>query len=183
MKTLKIILALSAIAAASPVVAQSGEAQRSVAQMERAMQQSAARLGAARLDPKDAHAPYTGKNNIDPAKDAWRPISSDSMRQATAHDAWLNKPRFSVTANVDFDGDGKMDTAQMVNNSRQAAVIVTFGGGRRPPVVAFKMDGQFGGGEEIRPAGRNRILLTIPDASEQLMFMDRSGPKVISYGD
>lgn len=167
-----------------PAFAQSSEAQRSVAALERSMQQAAARLGTARLDPKEARAPYQGNLNIDPAKDAWRPVTSEAMRQATAQDPWLNKAKFSVAALVDFDGDGKMDTAQMVQNSRQSAVIVTFGGpARRPPVIAYKSDTLFGGGEEIRAAGRNRILLTIPDVSEQLLFMDRTGPKVISFGE
>src|SRR3546814_13252431 len=76
------------------------------------------------------------------------------------------------------------DTAQMVNNSRQGAVFVTFGGpNRRAPALAFKIDRPFTGGEEIRAAGRNRILLTIPDVSEHLLFMDRIGPKVINFGE
>lgn len=184
MKTLKFILAVSLAAGAFPAFAQSSEAQRSVAQMERAMQQTAARLGTARLNPAEARGPYQGKLNVDPSKDAWRPVTSEAMRQATAQDAWLTKPRFSVTASVDFDGDGHNDTAQMFNNSRQGAVLVTFGGpNRRAPVVAYKVDRPFTGGEEIRAAGRNRILVTIPDVSEQLLFMDRSGPKVISFGE
>src|SRR3546814_15718638 len=101
------------------------------------------------------------------------------MRQATSKNAFLTKPRFSVSANVDFDGDGHIDTAQMVNNSRQGAVFVTFGGpNRRAPALAFKIDRPFTGGAEIRAAGRHRILLTLPDVSEHLIFMDRSGPKV-----
>src|SRR3546814_12002803 len=81
------------------------------------------------------------------------------MRQATSKNAFLTKPRFSVSANVDFDGDGHIDTAQMVNNSRQGAVFVTFGGpNRRAPALAFKIDRPFTGGEEIHAAGRNRIL-------------------------
>src|SRR3546814_4204432 len=84
--------------------------------------------------PAEARPPYQGKVNVDPSKDAWRPVTSEAMRQATSKDAFLTKPRFSVSANVDFDGDGHIDTAQMVNNSRQGAVFVTFGGpNRRAP--------------------------------------------------
>src|SRR3546814_19046962 len=99
------------------------------------------RLGNARLNPAEARPPYQGKVNVDPSKDAWRPVTSEAMRQATSKDAFLTKPRFSVSANVDFDGDGHIDTAQMVNNSRQGAVFVTFGGpNRRAPQLAFKID-------------------------------------------
>ena len=177
-------MGVAAIVTSATAFAQSGDAKSSVAQMERAMQQTAARLGSARLNPAEAKAPYQGKVTVDPSKDAWRPVTSEAMRQATSQDAWLTKPRFSVTASVDFDGDGHIDTAQMVNNSRQGAVFVTFGGpNRRAPALAFKIDRPFTGGEEIRAAGRNRILLTIPDVSEQLLFMDHSGPKVIKFGE
>src|SRR3546814_6110751 len=94
------------------------------------------------------------------------------MRQATSKDAFLTKPRFSVSANVDFDGDGHIDTAQMVNNSRQGAVFVTFGGpNRRAPALAFKIDRPFTGGEEIRAAGRNRILRSEEHTSELQSLM------------
>src|SRR3546814_3755242 len=105
----------------------------------------------------------------DPSKEAWRPFTSEAMRHATSKDAFVTKPRFSVSANVDLDGDGHIDTAQMVNNSRQGAVFVTFGGpNRRAPALAFKIDRPFTGGEDIRPAGRNRILLTIPQAQTRV---------------
>src|SRR3546814_12376770 len=127
MKTLKFILAVSLAAGAVPAFAQAGDAKSSVAQMERAMQQTAARLGNARLNPAEARPPYQGKVNVDPSKDAWRPVTSEAMRQATSKDAFLTKPRFSVSANVDFDGDGHIDTAQMVNNSRQERKSVVKG--------------------------------------------------------
>src|SRR3546814_18903884 len=101
------------------------------------------------------------------------------MRQATSKDAFLTKPRFSVSANVDFDGDGHIDTSQMVNNSRQGAVFVTFGGpNRSAPAIAFKIDRPFTGGDEIPDDGRNRILLTPTDVSEPLLFMVRSEPTI-----
>src|SRR3546814_16433839 len=86
MKTLKFILAVSLAAGAVPAFAQAGDAKSSVAQMERAMQQTAARLGNARLNPAEARPPYQGKVNVDPSKDAWRPVTSEAMRQATSKD-------------------------------------------------------------------------------------------------
>src|SRR3546814_5048274 len=109
--------------------------------MERAMQQTAARLGNARLNPAEARPPYQGKVKVDQSKDAWRPVTSEVMRQATSKDAFLTKPRFSVSATVDFDDDGHIDTAQMVQHSRQSAVFVPFGGPNRPaPPLSFKID-------------------------------------------
>src|SRR3546814_18495763 len=128
MKTHMFILAVRLDAGAGPASAPAGDAKSSVAPMERAMQQTAARLGNGRLNPAEARPPYQGKVNVDPSKNAWRPVTSEAMRQATSKDAFLTKPRFSVSANVDFDGDGHIDTVQMVNNSRQDAVVVTFGG-------------------------------------------------------
>src|SRR3546814_10168958 len=82
MKTLKFILAVSLAAGAVPAFAQAGDAKSSVAQMERAMQQTAARLGNARLNPAEARPPYQGKVNVDPSKDAWRAVTSEAMRSA-----------------------------------------------------------------------------------------------------
>src|SRR3546814_12632844 len=106
MKTLKFILAVSLAAGAVPAFAQAGDAKSPVAQMERAMQQTAARLGNARLNPAEARPPYPGKVNVAPSKDAWRPATSEAMRTATSKDAFLPTPRFSVSSNSDFDSEG-----------------------------------------------------------------------------
>lgn len=186
MNNIKIIAALGVLAAATAGTAhaQAQSPQQSVTKLERSMRDMANRLGSEKLDPNQARPIYEGKLSVDPKKDPWRPVTSEWMAQQTQHDPYLHKNSFSTRVAVDYNGDGHIDAAQMYQNSKQAAVIVTFGGPKpNPPAIVFKTDVKFGGGEEIVAAGRNRILLSIPDAAAYLLFMDRTGPKLISYGE
>lgn len=183
MKTLKIIAAITSLAAATPALAQTGNPSQSAAEMDRAMRAQAARLGSVAIDPSKTRPIYNGTLRIDPRTDPWRPVTNEGMHQ-TNQDPWTSKPTYSLRIAVDFDGDGNIDAAQAYNNSKQGAVIVTFGGPKpRAPLVVYKSDRQFHSGEEIVAAGRNRILVNVPDARSILLFMYRGQPRIMVYGD
>lgn len=186
MKIITILTAAVAMGLSAPVAAQTLSPQQSVVEQDRLMRANAVRLGNMRLDPAQAQAPYRGSINLDARKDPWRAVTSAQMVASVRaqNDPYLLKTGYSLRAMVDYDGDGVIDVAQAVNNSRQGAVMITFGGPKpRPPVIAFKMDSKFEAGEEIIAAGRNRVAVYIPDARSHLLFLDRTGPKVITFGE
>lgn len=123
---------------------------------------------------------YLGSiGTVDAAKDPWRVVTQEYMLQNTENPNY-RPDRFSIAVQVDYDGDGTMDTARMYTNSKQSAVVVKYGATGRNEVV-YKQDGQFGEGEQIFAAG-NRIALMIPDQGYVLMMRQNDKPVISVAG-
>ena len=168
--------------AASLQADEAANARAIVAEHDRQVRETAARLGRVKITKLHLQPPYLSETDIDPDQDPWVPVTQAAMKASNV-DPFTQKEVYSLTANIDFDRDGVADLAQMANNSRQGAVIVTFGGKPdRPPLVAFESDERFLAGEEILPAGRHRVLLNIPGARQHLLVMNKREPRVASYG-
>jgi hypothetical protein len=169
--------------AASMQADEAANARALIAEHDRQVRESAARLGRVKINKLHLQPPYAGETDIDPDQDPWVPVTQAAMKASNV-DPYTQKEAYSLTANSDFDGDGVADLAHMANNSRHGAVIVTFGGKpNHPPLVAFKSDERFLAGEEIFAAGKSRILLNIPGARQHLLLMQKGKPQIASYGE
>lgn len=183
MKTAMIIsAALGLLIAASPTLAQVMTPAQAIAAHERSARATAQKLGSARINPRKLSPIYQGRLQIDARHDPWIPMTNKAMNR-TNTDQYTRKARYSLQVQVDFNGDGHADTAYIANNSRQAAVIVNLGGQARRSIIAYKQDGTFIAGEEIFAAGRNRILVNVPGASQHLLLMANGQPRVVNYGE
>jgi hypothetical protein len=179
MKTFgKTILAAIAIcAAATPVLAQDGLP----ADFQRTMDASV-RSGAGRFATAQVRPNTTIRNLGAVGRDAWRPVTQQTMLSGTDYPK-IRGYAYAVETPVDFDGDGVMDVARMVNSANEGAVIVTFGDKRKQPMIVFRSDRRFGNGEGLFAAGRNRLLVNIPEARQHLLFLQGGTPKVYTIGD
>ncbi len=128
----------------------------------------------------DAQGAYLGEiGTIDPAKDPWRVVTQEYMLKNTENPNY-RPDRFSIAVQVDYDGDGTMDTARMYTNSKQSAVVVKYGDSGRNEVI-YKQDGLFGEGQQIFAAG-NRIALMTPDEGYVLMARQQGKPVISLAG-
>lgn len=182
MKTFgKTILAAIAIcAAAGPVLAQEGLP----ADFQRTMD-SAVRSGAAEFSRMPLKANTTIPNLGVPAaagRDPWRPVTQ-AMMSANVDYPKIRGYVYAIEATVDFDGDNIPDVARLVNNSREGGVIVTFGDKRKQPMVVFRSNRLFGSGEGLFAAGRNRLVVNIPEARQHVLYLQDGAPKVHTIGD
>lgn len=123
---------------------------------------------------------YLGEiGTIDPAKDPWRVVTQEYMLENTGNPNY-RPDSFSIAVQVDYDGDGTMDTARMYTNSKQSAIVVKYGGSGRNEVV-YKQDGLFSEGQQIFAAG-NRIALMTPDEGYVLMLRQQGKPVISLAG-
>lgn len=153
---------------------------------ERDMIAWAARLGRARIKPEDLEPLNESGLSLDTSHQPSVLVTQQQMRdlQRGSDNPWTQKATYSIRVNVDFDADGHPDVAQMVTNSRQSAVIISFGGPRpRPPMVAYRGDFVFGPGEEIVAAGRNRVMLNISELGFVLMLLHEGEPRIYRTGE
>lgn len=89
---------------------------------------------------------------------------------------------YSLTTRVDYNGDGIEDVAYMAENSTQIAVVVQLGG-NKGKVNAYQANGQWGGGAEIVPAGKRRILVNFPESSVVVLSAESGKPAAYFYGE
>lgn len=111
---------------------------------------------------------------VNPKADPWIAMSSAQMA-ATQFGADAKRP-YGVSAQLDYNGDGIMDSAFLANNRSQGAVIVRLGGGKGD-VVAFRARKRWAGGQEIAAAGR-RIVLSYPESSVVILSAESGRPAV-----
>lgn len=148
------------------------------AQVDPGLQKTASQVAKAKLTSK----PYpVGFNvpNVDAAKSPWVAISSKQAGEGLPESE--RKRAYSVSANLDWNGDGILDQAFMARNASQIAVMVRLGG-NKGQVVAYKAEGQWGGGEEIISAGR-RIIVNFPESSMVILTAESGQPTVRYVGD
>lgn len=178
MKTFgKTILATIAIcAAAMPALAQEGLP----ADFQRTMDASV-RNGTGRIANMKVSA-NTTVQGLGPVTAGWRPVTQADMLKSPDYPK-IRGYVYALSAQVDFDGDGKADTAQLVDNGREGGVLVRFGDTRRQPVLVFRSDRRFGSGEGLFAAGRNRLVLNIPESRQHVLYLQNGTPKVHTIGD
>lgn len=135
------------------------------------------------VSPAKTEAAYHDRLQLDPRRHPWVPITQVETHQANK-DSPFEKPFYCLKARVDYNRDGYLDTAELVNNSRQGAVLVTFGGSRhRAPLVIYKRDERFQSGEEIRADGKYRVELNQPEIGTVTLLMQGSRPRAMYIGD
>lgn len=176
MKKLHLLVLALGLTASAPAFAQSNQAEA-----DAGLRQIAASVGNAKLTSRPEPI-YRGRTTVDPTRDPWIPITAQSMAKSV-EDPALRRSSYMLTAKVDYDGDGVMDTAVLANNSTQGAVVVRFGAPGKRPMVVYKMDGRFTGAQEIVAAGRNRILLSFPGSSLAILSMEGGRPVARYIGD
>lgn len=128
----------------------------------------------------------SGLEMLDERSDPWRPLTSTAMIErasAEQYSTYANKRSFNVSASVDYDGDGRSDLVEMVENSTQGGIRVTFGGDRaRRAMIVFKMNRRWGQ-EEIYAAGRRRILIQKPELGYTLLLLRNGEHRAVYIGD
>ncbi|HEX8401973.1 MAG TPA: hypothetical protein VF628_09745 [Allosphingosinicella sp.] len=135
------------------------------------------------VDPAKTEAAYHGRLRLDLRRDPWVPVTQVETHRANKG-SMFEKPFYCLEARVDYDRDGHLDTAELVNNRRQAAVLVTFGGPRRRvPLVIYKVDERFQNGEEVRADGRHRVELNRPEIGTVTLLMQGGRPRAKFDGD
>ena len=120
--------------------------------------------------------PTGTSERIDPKTDPWKVVTQQDMAAATSI-ATDRVSDFNLSTRLDFDGDGQVDTVRMYNNSKQGAIVVSYGG-RDTREVVYKQDVTFGDAQQIFAAG-NRIILAAPGGSP--MAIVRQGGSSQAY--
>ena len=134
------------------------------------------------VDPRQTEAAYHGRLQLDPRRDLWSPVTQAETHRANKNSPF-EKPFYCLRVRVDYDRDGHVDVAELVNNSRQGAVLVTFGGPlRRAPLVIYKRDEWFASGEEIKADGQHRVELNQPEVGVVTLLMQGGRPRAMYTG-
>lgn len=109
------------------------------------------------------------KKPATPNGSAWKPTGAYAGAKA-------RKP---ATITVDYDRDGKADTAALVRDGRHTAVIVTSGrtGARR---FAWLIDDKVGYDTRLERSGAHTITIVFPE-STMIDLFDRSGRPMATY--
>lgn len=142
---------------------------------QRTMDQVAADIGSKPLSSRTQPI-GRGVANVDPRKDAWKPVTPAQVAAATQE-----RRQFKTVAYVDYNGDGVMDKAYLAYNSRQGAVLVDLGGGKGT-VVAFKADRPLIYGEQVYAASKRRIMLEFPESQLAILTQETGKPTISYYG-
>jgi len=137
--------------------------------------------------PQAAVAGHAGNGWESPFQ-AGRPhLVRDRLRQVPSgrcdRDQY-NKCTF--TAQVDYDGDGRMDTIRMVDSRRVSALVVEFArASRKRPLTIASFRGPWTGGCYIEANQDDRTAVTFicPEASMAIYKMRNGAPAVRWIGD
>lgn len=189
------ILAILALAASAPLAAQDygyeispevdNPAERSPAEVQAvAIQMQNEYLATAKnyartvLDANNRIANGSA-TKVDAAKDPWKLVTQQSMLAST-EDPYFRVPNYSLAVQLDFNGDGQQDVARMYNNSKQGAVVVTYGGSGKREIV-YKTDRPFANAEQIFAAG-NRIVVNYPEVSAVVLVHENGKPQAYAIG-
>lgn len=137
------------------------------------------RINPVKINASDYEVPYNGKiGTIDASKDPWKPLTQKEM-DANIEETFFKLDKYSISISVDYDLDGKPDTASIYNNSKQGAVIVTYASTGKSEVI-YKIDEIMKGGPQIFPVGKNHIMLNFPE-SNQLILSKINGKPMVYY--
>lgn len=91
------------------------------------------------------------------------------------------KERWHHSAEVDYDQDGLIDKAVIVENGQQSAIIVYFEKPQPHGLVVWKSD-ELISDMEIFGAG-SRLLVSLPDLGNRILLLYKEKPSVIFEGD
>lgn len=116
---------------------------------------------------------------VNAAEDPWKLVTQQSMLAST-EDPYFRVPNYSLAVQVDFNNDGQQDVATMYNNSKQGAVVVTYGGSGKREIV-YKTDRPFSNAEQIFAAG-NRIVVNYPEVSAVVLAQENGKPQAYAFG-
>ena len=116
---------------------------------------------------------------VDAATDPWKLVTQQSMLAST-EDPYFRVPNYSLAVQVDFNNDGQQDVATMYNNSKQGAVVVTYGGSGKREIV-YKTERTFSNAEQIFAAG-NRIVVNYPEVSAVVLVQEDGKPQAYAIG-
>ena len=106
----------------------------------------------------------------------WTPVTLAYMNSTVAPNERVRT--LSLSARVDWNGDGVPDVAYMANGQDEMAVIVQLGG-NKGRVFAMRWPGQWGGRQEIVAAGKRRIIVNMPEADRFTLSAESGKP--LSY--
>ena len=90
------------------------------------------------------------------------------------------KAKRQLSAIVDYNRDGFMETARLSYNGKQMAVVIDFEHPRKHQMVVYKS--HLVSDVEIYGAG-SRILMNWPDLGYKILLLHRNKPSVVSIGD
>lgn len=156
-----------------------------LAEWDRSTRKMADDLGRRRTITKSGPAMPKSVRNIDPRRNPWVRLTEQEVRRRNRRyptDQYYNKARYSLTASVDYDRDGHTDLAEMVENSSQGAIRVTYGGPKkRPPSIIFKGSRWYD--QEILASGRHRIYLNKPDLGFTVFFRGKGSDRAFYLGE
>lgn len=168
--TKKMILAAALASIALPATAQTANSW---------LAQAAQRVGAMpRLEGKGE--PAIRGQNVDAAKDPWQPMTWQRMAAAAA--PGTARKSYSLSAAVDWNGDGVTDIAYLASNRTQIAVIVRLGA-NKGTAIAFRAPGAWGAGEELVAAGKRRLILNVPESAVAVLSAESGKPLAYFAGD
>jgi len=165
----KILIAAALTAVAMPALAQTNGWLRGVAQQVAAKPKLTGR----------AENAVRGAN-VDAAKDPWTPMTVARMAAAAAPGE--AKKTYSLSAQVDWNGDGVADVAYLATNRTQMAVLVRLGG-NKGTAVAYRSTGSWGAGEELVAAGKRRLILNVPESTTVVLSAESGRPMAYFTGD
>lgn len=113
------------------------------------------------------------------ARGQWQPIPASRCDRSDP----LAKCTF--TARVDYNGDGRLDVARMVEGAGVSAILVDLAGAKSKSVLAATFEGQWNGGCYIAadPEERTAIAFTCPEASAALFRLRRGKPAALWLAD
>lgn len=141
---------------------------------------AAAKAYATKKFPESEIEPFTGEGLVyyDQKARPWIAISPERWNNLIEPES--RRDKWSLSAVVDYDADGKADTARLYGNGEQYAVIVKFGAIEKAPLVVLKTDGGLVGAQ-IYSSG-TRITMDIPDLGHRVLMMHKGKPSIAYVG-
>ena len=91
----------------------------------------------------------------------------------------------TFTARVDYNGDGRLDLARMVEGGGISAILVELASGKGKPLLVATFKGRWNGGCYIAADGADRtaIAFTCPEASAALFKLRQGKPAALWLAD
>lgn len=156
-----------------------------IAEWDRSIRKEADNLGRRVKIRESGPAMPTGVRNIDARRDPWVRLTEQEVIRRNRRfpgDQYFSKSSYSLKASIDYDRDGHTDLAEMVENSSQGGIRVTYGGPKaRPPTIIYKGTRWYD--QEILASGKHRIYLNKPDLGFTLFFREKGSDRAFYLGE
>lgn len=118
---------------------------------------------------------------LDARRFPWRTVTDQDMRNRSGYWAPVGY-RFHRAARADLDRDGKLDTVEMIENSRQQALRITYGGSKKPQRIVAQAEGRWSD-QGIFTAGRNAVMINYPESRVYFLFQRGAEVRAKFIGD